>query len=76
MPKLIAVDIDGTLLNDDREITINTKKALTDAREAGHKVVIASGRDYAGTTVFAEGLDFKKYGGLLSNFNGARITNY
>ena len=74
--KLIALDIDGTLLNDDRVITPKTKKALTKVREAGHNVVIASGRDYAGTTVFADELDFDKYGGLLSNFNGARITNY
>lgn len=74
--KLIALDIDGTLLNDDRMITPFTKKALKEVREAGHKVVIASGRDYAGTTVFAEDLEFDRYGGLLSNFNGARITNY
>ena len=76
MKKLIAVDIDGTLLNSKREITEKTKKALIKAQELGHIVVIASGRDPFGVYPFADILEFKKYGGLLSNFNGGRITNY
>ena len=76
MEKLIAVDIDGTLLTDDKKISDKNKEVLIKIREAGHKLVIASGRDYSGTTFLAEELDFQKYGGFLSNFNGGRITDF
>lgn len=76
MKKIIAVDIDGTLLNSKREITEKTKNALIKAQELGHIVVIASGRDPFGVYPFADILEFKKFDGLLSNFNGGRITNY
>lgn len=76
MTKLIALDIDGTLINSKLEITPRTKKAVIRAMEEGHKVVIASGRDPMGVEQYARELDFDKYGGLLSNFNGGRITNY
>lgn len=76
MEKNIAIDIDGTLLNDDKKITQRTKDSLIRLREAGHKLVIASGRDYSGTEYIAKELDFDTYGGFLSNFNGGRITDY
>lgn len=76
MKKIIAVDIDGTLLNSKREITKKTRDCLIKAQEMGHIVVIASGRDPNGVLPFAKELKFDKYNGLLSNFNGGRITNY
>lgn len=76
MKKIIAVDIDGTLLNSKREITEKTKNTLIKAQDMGHIVVIASGRDPHGVFAFADILKFDKYNGLLSNFNGGRITNY
>ena len=42
--KLIAVDVDGTLLNSKNEISPKTKESLIRAGEAGHKVAIVSGR--------------------------------
>lgn len=42
--KLIAVDIDGTLVNSQKEITPEVFSAIQDAKEAGVKVVIATGR--------------------------------
>ncbi|MDU2202737.1 MAG: HAD family hydrolase, partial [Anaerococcus hydrogenalis] len=76
MKKIIAVDIDGTLLNSNREISKKTHDALIKAQQLGHIVVIASGRDPFGVYPFADILEFKKFDGLLSNFNGGRITNY
>lgn len=76
MKKIIAVDIDGTLLNSNREISKKTHDALIKAQELGHIVVIASGRDPFGVFPFADNLEFKKFAGLISNFNGGRITNY
>lgn len=42
--KLIAVDIDGTLVNSQKEITPEVFSAIQDAKEAGVKVVIATDR--------------------------------
>ena len=45
MYKLIALDMDGTLLNDEKKITENTKKAIEQARSSGKYVVLCSGRN-------------------------------
>ena len=74
--KLIALDVDGTLVDDDKKISPRTKHALIEAMKAGHKVCIASGRSFYGTEYYAKELEFDKYGGILSNFNGAKITEY
>ena len=74
--KLIAVDVDGTLLNSKNEIPPKTKEALIRTGEAGHKVAIVSGRPTSGVRYLAKELEFEKYGGLLSNYNGGAITNF
>lgn len=76
MSKIIALDIDGTLLSSQGEITARTKKALEDALKEGNIVVIASGRDPKGVFKYAQILKLDEYNGLLSNYNGGRITNY
>lgn len=45
MYKLIAIDLDGTLLNSYGEISIKNKEAIKYAIEKGVEVVLASGRD-------------------------------
>ena len=42
--KLVAIDLDGTLLNKDKIILERTKKALIEASKRGVYVVLASGR--------------------------------
>ena len=42
--RLIALDIDGTLLDDDKKIPPENLKALREARDAGIQVAISSGR--------------------------------
>ena len=76
MTKIIAVDIDGTLFNSKSKISEKTQKALENALREGNIVVIASGRDPKGVIQYAEALKLDQYDGLLSNYNGARITNY
>lgn len=44
MYKAIFIDIDGTLRNDDREITYKTKEAIKNIREKGILVILCSGR--------------------------------
>lgn len=76
MKKLIGLDIDGTLVNSKLEITPKTKAALEKAQDLGHILVIASGRAPHGVYRYAKELNFDKHNGLLSNFNGGRITNF
>ncbi|EAK8886361.1 Cof-type HAD-IIB family hydrolase, partial [Listeria monocytogenes] len=44
MIKLVAIDLDGTLLNSQKEISLRNKQALMAAKQAGVKVVICTGR--------------------------------
>ena len=44
MYKLIALDMDGTLLKGDNTISQETKKAINLAKEKGIKIVITTGR--------------------------------
>ncbi len=43
--KLIAIDMDGTLLGDARQVTIENAKAVKEAQHRGITVVVATGRD-------------------------------
>ena len=52
-PELIAVDLDGTLLNSARQITSGVRKAIAQARESGIKVIPCSGRHFSGTRSIA-----------------------
>ncbi|WP_112180607.1 MULTISPECIES: Cof-type HAD-IIB family hydrolase [Paraliobacillus] len=45
--KLIATDLDGTLLNENGEISKENETALKKAIQAGIKVVVATGRSYS-----------------------------
>ncbi|MHA0855665.1 Cof-type HAD-IIB family hydrolase [Paenibacillus sp. CMAA1364] len=74
--KMVVLDLDDTLLQDDHTISPRTKKALMDAQEIGVKVVLASGRPTFAMTHIAEELELEKYGSFILSFNGAKITNW
>lgn len=44
MYKLIAIDLDGTLLNSEGEISLENREAIKQAKEKGIEIVITSGR--------------------------------
>lgn len=73
--KILILDIDGTLTNSRKEITPKTLKAMLQVQEAGHIIMIASGRPTHGVKWVADALQLEKYGGYILSFNGARITN-
>ncbi|SDF15041.1 hypothetical protein SAMN04488542_106102 [Fontibacillus panacisegetis] len=73
--KMIVLDLDDTLLRDDRTISPRTKQALMDAQEAGVKVVLASGRPTFAMRHIAQELELEKYGSFILSFNGASIIN-
>ena len=42
--KLLVLDLDGTLTNAKKEITLRNREALIHAQEQGVKLILASGR--------------------------------
>ncbi|MCC8075160.1 MAG: Cof-type HAD-IIB family hydrolase [Clostridiales bacterium] len=68
--KIIFLDLDGTLLNDRKEITPGNRAAIDHALAAGHKVVIATGRPLVSAVQQAEKLDLTTPGCYLIAFNG------
>lgn len=58
--KIIALDLDHTLLAEDRTISDRNKRAIERAVEKGATVVLATGRPYAGTKKFCEELEITK----------------
>ena len=62
--KLIASDVDGTLLNSKSELTERTKRAIVRAVEAGVLFVTATGRPFSNVEVFK-----KLFNGISSDVN-------
>lgn len=73
MYKLIALDMDGTLLNEKKEITKKTKEALKAARERGVKVVIATGRPIDGLKKYIDELDLNHDNEYVLSYNGCLV---
>ncbi|WP_100333888.1 Cof-type HAD-IIB family hydrolase [Bacillus alkalisoli] len=67
---LIAIDLDGTLLTDDKKISRRNKQALRKAMEQGHEVVIATGRPYRASIMYYEEIGLTT---PIVNFNGAFV---
>lgn len=67
---LIALDLDGTLLKEDKTISSYSKAVIQKAKEAGHKIMISTGRPYRSSVMYYQelGLDTP-----IVNFNGAFI---
>lgn len=72
--KILALDMDGTLLNSRKEITPATRAALRKIMEEGHRVILSSGRPTPGLRPYERELELDRYGGYLLSFNGACIT--
>ena len=70
--KLVAIDIDATLINDQRQITERTKKAIKKASQQGVKIVLCTGRPMTGVDGYLTelGLNHQDDEYVIS-FNGA-----
>lgn len=73
--KIIALDIDGTLTNSNKEVSGPTLEALIDIQKRGYKVVLASGRPTPGVSAIASQLKLQEYGSYILSYNGAKIIN-
>jgi Cof subfamily protein (haloacid dehalogenase superfamily) len=65
---LIALDLDGTLLRDDKTISDRTHSTIQKLIELGHVVMIATGRPYRASQFYYQQLNLST---PIVNFNGA-----
>lgn len=69
-PHLIVLDLDGTLLTDEKVISPKTEETLQLAASEGHYVMIATGRPYRASEVYYRQLGLTT---PIVNFNGAFV---
>lgn len=75
MYKLIALDMDGTLLNEEKIISEANYAAIQEAKKNGMKVVLASGRPLEGLKRYLNELDLISDKDYVVAFNGALVQN-
>ncbi|WP_010647681.1 Cof-type HAD-IIB family hydrolase [Oceanobacillus massiliensis] len=68
--KLIALDMDGTLLTSAHEVTVRTQQAIEQSLAKGIHVVLSTGRDFRTCYPYAEELKLQSY---LVTANGGQI---
>ena len=73
--RVLALDLDGTLTNDEKIVTPRTRAALDAAAAQGVTIVLASGRPTAGITPLAKELGLDKKGGCILAYNGGKIVD-
>jgi Cof subfamily protein (haloacid dehalogenase superfamily) len=69
-PRLVAIDLDGTLLRSDRTVSDRSRKAIAEVRSLGVTVMIATARSPRGVREFATAAGI---GGVAICANGATI---
>ncbi|GLT14507.1 sugar-phosphatase [Vibrio algivorus] len=73
MYKLIAIDMDGTLLNSSGKISEHNKQAITQARQQGVHVVLASGRPLDGMRAALNELEMTQDSDYVISYNGSLV---
>lgn len=74
--KYLALDLDGTLTNSQKEVTPYTIETLKRAAERGVHIILASGRPELGIFPVADAIHLKEIGGYILAYNGSRIIDY
>ena len=75
MYKLVALDMDGTLLKEDKTISSKSFAAIKSAKENGVKVVLTTGRPLKGIKRYLKQLNLVNEDDYAIAFNGALIQN-
>ncbi len=73
--KLIAIDMDGTLLNDRHEVPEDVKSTLAEAKRQGIKIVLCSGRPIGGLRGYIKALNLDEEGDYAIAYNGALVQD-
>lgn len=78
MIKLVAIDLDGTLLNQEHIVSELNKKAILKAKDKKIKIVLCSGRTIQNVLGFAKELEISGEEDYVVGYNGAgavRVSN-
>ncbi|MDD2436124.1 MAG: Cof-type HAD-IIB family hydrolase [Massilibacteroides sp.] len=73
--KLLVLDVDGTLLNNEKELSKQTLATLLKVQQMGVRIVLASGRSTFGLQHLIEKLELKNNGGYVLAYNGGQIID-
>jgi len=71
--KILFLDLDGTLLNDEKKISTGNIKAIKKALSLGHKIVITTGRPMVSARLLSQELGLTEAGCYAIAFNGGEI---
>ena len=74
--KILFTDLDGTLLNDQKEIPESNRVEIKKMIENGHKVTVATGRTFESALRIVEELGLNVPGCYLICYNGAMIYDF
>lgn len=75
MFKLVALDMDGTLLNNEKKITDNNKEAILKCKNLGVKFVLSTGRPLSGIKKYLDQLGLIEDDNYSVLLNGALVQN-
>ncbi|MCF6515268.1 Cof-type HAD-IIB family hydrolase [Lactobacillus sp. S2-2] len=75
MIKMIALDLDGSLLTDEKTITEENKKELKKLHNQGIKIVICTGRPINAIKNYLIDLDLFEFNDFTVCFNGGLVLN-
>lgn len=73
MKKILFTDLDGTLLNDDKQVSEGNRAAIQRLLDAGHYLVVATGRPTKSGFMVAQRLGLTMPGCYLIAYNGGAI---
>ena len=74
--RLLFLDLDGTLLNDAKEITQGNREALERTLQRGHGVIITTGRPLKSALAQARRLGLDQPGCYTIAYNGAMVYDW
>ncbi len=71
--KILFLDLDGTLLDDQKRITPGNRRAMEEALEQGHRIVVTSGRPLKSSLAQARKLGLAGEGCYVVAYNGGTV---
>ncbi len=73
--KLLVLDVDGTLLNEEKQLSPRNLAAVRKVQQMGVQVVLSSGRALGGILPLARQLELDNYGGYVLAYNGGYVMD-
>ncbi len=71
--KILFTDLDGTLLNTQKEVSKRNREAMEQMKQEGHRLVLTTGRSVSSAKMIAEKLGLLTRGNYIISYNGGTI---